>query len=291
MKEYLKLAIIQPSTDDSVAWNLHNPRYPFMDISEAARTWHQIHIALSQYESMVESAKPDIVVIPELVVAKQYERQLKKIARNIGSIIIAGLDFKKDKQKINNKAMIIVPSRWPHNKGTCFETILTFGKKYAARREMKYVNGEWNSCDKFYILDTKDYGRIGFAICADFYDIERYTLYKGRVQHLIILAFNQDVKSFYFLAESISRLVYCNVVICNTGYYGGSVCFTPAKDDFKRYCYKHEGKELFTSQVVKLPVESLRKAQNENSDALKKYKSPPPGYKYYKKENLKTENK
>ena len=93
MKEYLKLAIIQPSTDDSVAWNLHNPRYPFMDISEAARTWHQIHIALSQYESMVESAKPDIVVIPELVVAKQYERQLKKIARNIGSIIIAGLDF------------------------------------------------------------------------------------------------------------------------------------------------------------------------------------------------------
>lgn len=148
---------------------------------------------------------------------------------------------------------------------------------------MKYVNGEWNSCDKFYILDTKDYGRIGFAICADFYDIERYTLYKGRVQHLIILAFNQDVKSFYFLAESISRLVYCNVVICNTGYYGGSVCFTPAKDDFKRYCYKHEGKELFTSQVVKLPVESLWKAQNENSDALKKYKSPPPGYKYYKK--------
>ena len=105
------------------------------------------------------------------------------------------------------------------------------------------------------------------------------------------MAFNQDVKSFYFLAESISRLVYCNVVICNTGYYGGSVCFTPAKDDFERYCYKHEGKELFTSQVVKLPVESLWKAQTENSDALKKYKSPPPGYKYYKKENLKTEKK
>ena len=98
MKEHLKLAIIQPSTDDSVAWNSHNPRYPFMDISEAARTWHQIHIVLSSYRSLAESSKPDIVVIPELNIAQQYERQLKKMANDLSVIVIAGLDFKKEKK-------------------------------------------------------------------------------------------------------------------------------------------------------------------------------------------------
>lgn len=284
MVDYLKIAVVQPSTDNHVAWHPRNANFPYMDASEAAKTWYQIHITLSSYRSLAESSKPDIVVIPELNIAKQYERQLKKMANDLGVIVIAGLDFKKEKNLISNRAIIVVPNRWPHGNGASIETVFSFGKNFAAHREKVYVEShgdEWSPCDKFYILDLKQYGRVGLAICADFYDIERYALYKGRIQHLFILAFNQDIKSFYFLAESISRLVYCNVVICNTGYYGGSVCFTPAVDDYKRYCYKHEGKELFTSQIVKIPVDSLWKAQNRDMNAKKNYKSPPPGYKYH----------
>lgn len=288
MKKHLKIAVVQPSTDNHVAWHPQNANFPYMDASEAARTWHQIHIALSQYHCMDETSKPDVVVIPELNVAKQYEHQLKKMANDLGVIIVAGLDFKKEKKLIFNRAIIVIPNRWPHGKGNAIETTFSFGKAFPAHREKEYVEcqgDKWNPCNKFYILDLKQYGRVGLAICADFYDIERYALYKGRIQHLFILAFNQDIKSFYFLAESISRLVYCNVIICNTGYYGGSVCFTPAMDEYRRYCYKHEGKELFTSQIVKVPVESLLKAQNYDGDGVKKYKSPPPGYEYhYKKE-------
>lgn len=129
-----------------------------------------------------------------------------------------------------------------------------------------------------YLVDAGQYGKMGLAICADFYDIERFTIYRGRIQHLFIIAYNKDVKSFYYLAEAISRIVFCNVVICNTGFYGGSIAFAPYKDDYKRYVYKHEGGNLYTNQIVLLPVASLFKAQiGKDND---KFKSCPPGYEY-----------
>ena len=136
-------------------------------------------------------------------------------------------------------------------------------------------------CNEFYIVDLGKYGKLGVSICADFYDIERYTIYKGRIQHFLIIANNKGITSFYFLAEAVSRLVYCNVVICNSGHYGGSVCFTPSKYEYQRYSYKHEGHDLFTTQIVSLPVDALWKAQSENMEALNGFKNPPPGYEYH----------
>ena len=112
-------------------------------------------------------------------------------------------------------------------------------------------------------------------------------MYKGRVQHIFILAYNQDVKSFYFLAEAISRLVYCNVVICNTGHFGGSIAFSLFDKEYKRYIYKHEGASLFTSQIVSLPVAALVAEQlRDHLDHNDNFKSQPPGYQYYYKEQI-----
>ena len=86
------------------------------------------------------------------------------------------------------------------------------------------------------------------------------------------------MKSFYYLAEAISRIVFCNVVICNTGFYGGSIAFAPYFEDYKRYVYKHEGGNLYTNQIILLPVAGLYIAQTKGCDT--RFKSCPPGYVY-----------
>ena len=259
-----------------------------MDIYEANVIWRQIQAAFASFQEMSDTKKPDIVVIPELAVATYFESRIKSYAQKIGAIVVAGLDFKQyEKGRIANRAIFYVPRDWPQGKqvGKVKATSFYFGKHFASREEMKIINKDWNMsfvpCNEFYIVDLAGYGKLGVSICADFYDIERYAIYKGRIQHLLIIASNKDVKSFCFLAEAISRLVYCNVVICNSGHYGGSVCFTPTKHEYQRYSYKHEGHDLFTTQIVSLPVDALWKAQSEYEKALKDFKNPPPGYEYH----------
>ena len=284
MEKLLNIGIIQAIVDSDLAWS----DTPQMDVYEANVIWRQIQAAFASFQEMSDTKKPDIVIIPELAVATYFESRIKSYAQKIGAIVIAGLDFKQyDKDKISNKAMFYVPRDWPHEKnvGNVKATSFYFGKHFASREEMKTINHDWNKtfmpCNEFYIVDLGKYGKLGVSICADFYDIERYTIYKGRIQHLLIIDNNKELKSFYFLAEAISRLVYCNVVICNSGHYGGSVCFTPSKYEYQRYSYKHEGHDLFTTQIVSLPVDALWKAQSENMEALNGFKNPPPGYEYH----------
>lgn len=283
MEKLLNIGIIQAIVDSNLAWS----DTPQMDVYEANAIWRQIQAAFASFQEMSDTKKPDIVVIPELAVATYFESRIKSYAQKIGAIVVAGLDFKQyDNNRVSNRAIFYVPRDWPHGKqvGKVKATSFYFGKHFASREKMKIIKQDWNMsfvpCNEFYIVDLAEYGKLGVSICADFYDIERYAIYKGRIQHLLIIANNKDIKSFYFLAEAISRLVYCNVVICNSGHYGGSVCFTPAKHEYQRYSYKHEGHDLFTTQIVSIPVDALWKAQSEDRDALNGFKNPPPGYKY-----------
>lgn len=283
MEKLLNIGVIQAIVDSDLAWS----DTPQMDIYEANVIWRQIQAAFTSFQEMSDTMKPDIVVIPELAVATYFESRIKSYAQKIGVIVVAGLDFKQyDMGRVANRAIFYVPRDWPRGKqvGKVKSTSFYFGKHFASREELEIINKDWNKafipCNEFYIVDLAEYGKLGVSICADFYDIERYAIYKGRIQHLLIIANNKDIKSFYFLAEAISRLVYCNVVICNSGHYGGSVCFTPAKHEYQRYSYKHEGHDLFATQIVSIPVDALWKAQSEDTDALNGFKNPPPGYKY-----------
>lgn len=290
MGKELKVAIVQTTLDNRVAWKIDKHLPIKMDYAEAARVWSEIIHTLDDYVNIEDSRKPDIVLLPELSVAERFELEIKKLADQTGCIIIAGLDFKTQGNNVENKALVAIPYKWPHGGGRSRTKTFYFGKHFPALEETVFFENcckTFKPCEQFYLLDAREYGRIGLAICADFYDIERFVLYKGRIQHLFILAYNKDVKSFNFLCEAISRLVYCNVVVCNTGHYGGSICFSLKDKEWTRYIYRHEGANLFTSQVVRLPVDDFFEAQSiENMAHKKGFKNQPPGYKWQYNDNV-----
>jgi hypothetical protein len=74
------------------------------------------------------------------------------------------------------------------------------------------------------------------------------------------------------------------VIVCNTGFFGGSIAVSPYHAAYRRTLYSHDGNGLFTTQVVKLPVRGVEQALRGKGEkiAIKKrdekvFKDPPPG--------------
>lgn len=289
----LKIGYIQINFDNMAAWGPSNNITLSIKSEVEEYIWQEV---LKGFHKMNNHhTKPDIIVIPELTIPNPYIRSLEKLAAEINCVIFAGLDWQKDfiNQHIKNNAIMIVPNNWNTNLKSFSSNTTFLGKKYPANLEKSSIEDynntnktcfEFISDDNMYLIDAKEFGKIGFAICADFYDIERFMIYKGRVQHIIILALNQDTNSFFAISEAVARLVMCNVVICNTGFFGDSLAFSPYKTDFKRMIYRNQGAKLFATQVVELPVKSLIDDQKQGSDIknIKKIKNfkMPPEYKY-----------
>lgn len=281
-EDYLRIGLIQTSLDQDLAWDSNPLVCIEMSHMEELRVWNEIKKGFSSLKSEPENSRPHIIILPELTIPLSKEIELQKIASKLGAVVIAGLDFKENNGYIENKAVVFIPKSWPKVPSYGGVSKFYFGKTFFSYEEKQYFkvkNKSGKPWPAMYVLDAGSHGRIGIAICSDFFDIERFLVYRGNIHHMIVIAYNKDVKSYYFLAEAISRLVYCNVVICNTGFYGGSIVFSLYKDEYKRYIYKHEGGKLFTTQILNLPVKQLDEAQNSTTDEDKIFKAKPPGYK------------
>lgn len=284
-EKYLKVGVIQPIVNETTAWPkdaIGNTKLQMNNV-DAHYIKGQIERAISAFMEMKSSDRPNIILLPELCI--RDERSLELLAQKSNILIVSGLDFRiDDANHVRNIAGIYIPSNWNASFPSTFCQKFHFGKKFFSHPE-KVSFGKFHlkevSNPNLYILNTLKYGRIGFAICADFFDISRFLLYKGKIQHLFVLALNKDTETFEHLAETISRLVFCNVVVSNTGHYGGSLAYSPYKDVYKRFVYLHKGCDLYTSQVVSLPVSDLIEFQKGNTpNGVRIFKSTPPGYNY-----------
>jgi predicted amidohydrolase len=283
---YLRVGFIQTRLDGNIAWVKPTPSLQMHPIAEL-KIWREVKKGFINLKN--HQTRPDIIVLPELTIPRGHRNDLRTLSKEIGAVVIAGLDFDRiSSNRVQNKALVVVPSQWPGDARSKRATSFSFGKTHPSEEELAHfkevANFEKLSSINFipdprmYVFEAGKFGNIGVAICSDFFDIERFVLYRGQIHHMFVIAHNIDTKSYYFLAEAISRLVYCNVVICNTGQYGDSLAFSPYKEDYKRIIYRHTGQDLFTTQVVYLPVSDLDNAQKVN-DNNKIFKCKPPGYK------------
>jgi hypothetical protein len=258
--EVLTLGVIQTTLDSTAAWNTDSGE-PKISASEDRRAWHEIRRAMRALADHED--QPRIILLPELALPRTRLDRTKS-AKNEGLVLVPRNFWKR------------TPSRYAAR--------VWFGKRDPAPAEasdFKKYMPPWafHSDPNVYVFDAGPYGRIGVSICYDFMDIERALLYRGRVHHLFVIAYNRDVKLFESLAVSLSRTVFCNVVVCNTGYFGGSLVVSPYHDAFKRIGYSVDGGKVFTAQCVPLPVRDLDAAiHGFDTKPKATYKHLPPGF-------------
>lgn len=288
----LKLGIIQTTVNNSTAWQSNGKLQLCMNSYARKKVLDEIRSGFKDFFD--RSVPPQIVLIPEYSIPNCGMNLLKNYSKNLNAVIIGGMDLQiNDDGTVSNKGVIIIPNKWGKKLKSSFSEVIYFGKNYYAEEEIDWFQNnkppvKFKSDSVNYIIDASVYGNIGIAICSDFYDLNRFAIYRGRIHHLLIISYNKDYKSFEFLAEAISRLLLCNVVICNSGKYGNSLAYSPYREEYKRIVYKSSGANLFSTQVISLPVDELNKNQIEahekfqNSSTTSSKNSTfkwPPGYK------------
>lgn len=276
----VKIGLVQTSLDPAAAW----VETPKMSACEEERAITEIRGFFAAFEQ--EAPKPDIIVLPELSVPTGFEYQLRNMATKMQSVVIAGLDYRvgRHPSEVHNDALLIVPKRWRGQQMGPRTRVRRIGKTYAAPEEKKNLQAasyEFKEDPSVWLLDGGTIGTFGVMVCYDFLDLERIAMYRGRVHHLFILALNKDANSFRHVAEAVARMVFCNVIICNCGHFGGSLAISPYRLPERRTIYQHTGAGLATGQIITLPVSTLdlhQQGADPHLDGVKVFKSLPPGY-------------
>ena len=286
--EELAVGIIQTTVNAELAWPRTSVK-PRMSSAQDAHAWQEICKAMRALKD--GDVAPKIVVLPELSLPRTRLADFEKLVCALNVIAFVGVDYRLNlaTNQARNEGLVFIPTGFWNGRPSRNCVRIIFGKSHAAPGEksaLKNLSPSWSYVgdDEVYIFDAEKYGRIGVSICYDFMDLERAVMYRGRVHHLFVLAYNKDLGMFRSLADSLSRTVFCNVIVCNTGFFGGSIAVSPYHAAYKRTLYSHDGNGLFTTQVVKLPVRGVEQALRGRGEKVttkkreeKVFKDPPPG--------------
>jgi len=167
-------------------------------------------------------------------------------------------------QCVANEAMVVIPSYWKTGAKRRSRRILSIGKEFPAPKEEELLDKEGHRfAGKPFLpmLNLSEYGKYGIAICYDLSDLRRAWSYRGKIDHLLVLAYNRDITSFKGFADAFSRSIYCGVAICNTGFYGGTNCVLPFQAAHQRVLYCRDGSGFLSAQTVEFPLKGWREAR------------------------------
>jgi predicted amidohydrolase len=286
LEDEVCFGLIQTTLDHELAWKMGSE--PRISVGEDNRAWHEIRRSMRALADHDE--QPRVVLLPELALPRTRLRDFESMICARNALAIAGVDYRLDNRvnEARNEGVVVIPRNLFKGRPSKQASKVWFGKHIPAPAEDegfgKY-SPPWNFVGdpNVYVFDAGPFGRFGVSVCYDFMDIERALMYRGRVHHLVVLAYNRDVKLFESLAISLSRTVFCNVIVCNAGYFGGSLVVSPFHDAPLRIRYEVQGGRIFSAQCVRLPVKSLDDALHgrvvESQKGKPLFKHCPPGYK------------
>lgn len=226
----------------------------------------------------------DFVVFPEFFLPRVYIKKVEELAQRYGIIIISGMEHRPQNLLFNdktlvNEALITIPYDFDkkYRKNTASKAKI--GEPYtyqvpklnaAPLEKTILANNGYRIADGYtlYVFHSKFLGSWAVLVCYDFLNLPVQNLLQSKIQTLFVVAYNRDVNAFAAIADTVERLLLCNVIVCNTGYYGSSLAFSPYRNRHKRYALKVVGNHIKTAVTVKLPVKALVDVQNRERDFL-----------------------
>jgi hypothetical protein len=242
-----------------------------------------------------------LVILPEFAFPASLLRQLRQFVRQTGVAILVGLQpyelpravptirgvWQEGVRLLVNEAALLLPERLetPYLRTTRVHTF-RIRKSYPSALELgmaEYLTNEgsakasatdgsdinprpvrwtWAPGFLWHRWTYPNWGCFTVGLCSDILDTEVWNQLRGHVQHLFLVAWNEDVDLFDQMTWTRGFELYSNVVLVNHGSKGGSAAWSPQSGHGKELLRIRGGRQSL-SATVSLPIKQLIRAQRE----------------------------
>ncbi len=241
--------------------------------------------------SIIKSkTRPDYVLLPELSVPRSWLPGIASKLLQQRISLVAGAEYRHekidDKSVVFNEAAIyLVDNRVGYASA---HTVIWQQKGLPAHHEREELRSKFGlqlaEIDRSRCL-KRVYDHFGFEfgvlICSELTDIEHRQRFRGHVDGLFVLSWNQDLESFGSLVESASLDVHCFMALVNNRKYGDSRVRAPYKDAWRRELARVKGGMDDYFVIVELDIDSIRDFHSHQLPPLgggAKFKPTPEGF-------------
>ena len=225
--------------------------------------------------------KPTLLVLPELALPKRLLRPLARRLVQEGVNLVAGLEYAQSPTGVVNEAVgVFAPGYsvaavcwWP-------KTLPARGEERQLLKLVPPVNFARHNGPPP-IVNT-DWGAVSILICSELLDVNLRAVLLGRLDILVIPAWNPDTTTFDHTIQTAANDLHCYAAVANNAKYSDSRLQVPADKRHER-----DGCRLISRAdddviAVEFSAEQLRQFQLQSlaNPAVKfpKYKPLPPGY-------------
>ncbi len=230
-------------------------------------------LTLGRYKRIAELAnqairlrpRPDYLLLPELSLPRKWVHSLGARLNQSGINLVAGTEYLHHDAKsiVSHACLQLIDNRmgfptsvriWQekHQPAPSEEKdlIARFGKTWASAASGKKLVYKHNG---FY---------FSVMVCSELQNSKARVSLQGKIDALMVLAWNQDLDTFSALVEAAALDIHAYIVLVNNRKHGDSRIRSPAKEPFRRDLARIRGGENDFCVTVKLDVRALRAFQS-----------------------------
>jgi len=271
--ESLDVTVVQLDLDilSKRAWSFAKRTIAFNDEFVTEEAWPRLWRALravrasaSEPQPNSNGIRPRLVVFPELAIPRRYVRTVRRLAQAHNAVVVAGVEYASESGWATNAALVAIPAAERHP--AALSRAFWVGKHHPSVPEHGLLTRHdirFQGTRDFIVFDHPTVGRLGAVICYDLYAVETLVAFQGHVLHLVIPAYNRDLTTFDGLSDAAMRLLFANVILANTGRFGGSLAVAPFYEAHDREMLRVRGQHIDTVEHLSVPLAQLELAQRQ----------------------------
>ncbi len=273
------VAVANAITDEK-EWDAAAKGRPQLSVERYRRVAGVVNQAIRS-DALSNASGPKYLILPELYLPRRWVASTanRLLAQNIS--LIAGVEYRTPRAGVAENSVCMVLT--DHRLGFPASVAWMQPKLVPAPREGYLLERLHGRQFPLHLGNVRTWppvirhGGLCFAvlICSELQNVRHRARLRGRVDALLVPAWNKDIGTFASLVEAAALDVHGFVVVANNRLYGDSRARSPAKKEHARDLCLIKGGLDDHVVVVELPVAKLREFQGharpwpEESDPFK----------------------